>query len=75
MKNLFFFVALFLTGCVSTELLLSDENTVVIKAEYENAAEAQVMAHQECAKHGKAASLNQFVPATGVLGSYFFDCR
>lgn len=62
-------------GCVSTQVVSSNQNTVVVKASLKKPAEAQAMADAECAKSSKSAELNQFVPANKAWAHYFFTCE
>lgn len=75
MKKVFLFLSLLIAGCATTELVSSNQNTVIVRAELKKPDEAQSIADKECMKYGKTAKLNQFVPANVLWANYFFDCK
>lgn len=75
MKYFLILLPLILAGCASTELVSSNEKTVIVKANLKQPDRAQALADAECKKFGKSAKLNQFVPANVAWANYFFDCE
>lgn len=75
MRSFLIISTILLSGCASTELISENDKTVVVKASLKSPGEAQALADQSCAKSGKSARLNQFVPANTVWANYFFDCK
>lgn len=63
-------VALALSGCASTKVMSSSDETVVVRAMGANVAEAQQLADQECAKNNKRARLSMKANAL----QYVYSC-
>lgn len=64
----------FLSGCVSTEVLMFDDYTVVIESRLKTPVDAQIAANEKCEAIGKVAKLDQIVHINQVWGNYFFSC-
>lgn len=69
MKLLVLLLVAALSGCAAT-VLSSTERTVIVKARFQDIAEAQELANAECKTHGLYAKMS----GKATINQFVFDC-